>query len=160
MRDLDAYSRFPEAIRYQPSQLPRRPKRKRTWLRYTLYTLSAIVCIGIGVAATANTPNITPSEILGAPTGTAAATVAVQPSPAPGSVLPAGIYKVGGADGITPGRYSTVGSEHCYIARLKNDSGDLDAIKSNNLLRGPSSVTILNGEFFEIRGTCEFKRAD
>jgi hypothetical protein len=158
MRDSDAYSHFPEAVRYHPPQLPRPPKRKRTALRYTLYTVAAILCIGIGVVATANTPTITPSETPGT-NSTAATAIAALPPATPAGALTAGIYKVGGADGITPGRYTTVGSEHCYIARLENDSGDTEAIKSNNMLRGPSSVTILNGEFFEIRGTCEFTRA-
>ncbi|MFD1047546.1 hypothetical protein ACFQ1S_19370 [Kibdelosporangium lantanae] len=57
---------------------------------------------------------------------------------------------------IPAGRLKTTGSSHCYYARLKNDSGDFNAIIANNNLNGPGSVTVKAGEFFEVEGTCEW----
>lgn len=102
-------------------------------------------------------------------TGPAATTVTVTAPPLPAATVtytppkPAGIgdgiYKVG-PGGIDPGRYATEGGGgNCYYARLRNDSGDFNAIITNNNLDGPGSVTVKAGEFFQVRGSCEFRKA-
>jgi transcriptional regulator with XRE-family HTH domain len=46
----------------------------------------------------------------------------------------------------------------CYRARRKDDSGDLEAIISNGMVDGPSSVTINDGEFLELTGDCTWTK--
>lgn len=66
---------------------------------------------------------------------------------------------------IAPGRYKTVGPDlddswpSCYWARLKNDSGQFSAIIANGNTQGPASLTVKAGEFVEVSGGCQWKRA-
>ncbi len=55
-----------------------------------------------------------------------------------------GTYRV--PQDIRPGTYRTRGGDGCYWARLKNFSGQLDAIKANSFADGPAVVTILRAD--------------
>jgi hypothetical protein len=102
-------------------------------------------------------------------------TVAVQPaaSPAAPAAAPAapsgpaaqvsdGNYEVG-VD-IAAGRYKTAGPggngalDICYWQRTKDDSGDFDSIISNDLFKGPGSVTVKKGEFVKLTGGCTWTK--
>jgi len=153
------------------------PKPKVSPGKKILITLGSVIAalLLIGVIAVATNPES--GNTSSAPTTvTVTATVAVPgpasttvtaPAPPPVTVtftpprpvgFPEGIYQVGTQ--IAPGRYVTEGGSSCYYARLKNDLGDLDSIKSNNNLSGPGSVTIdKSDKFFEVKGDCEFTRA-
>lgn len=69
-----------------------------------------------------------------------------------------GTYTVG--QDIEPGTYRTSGPAdstfpNCYWARLKDTSGDLDAILANSNVKGQTTVTIRSGDgAFETNG-CE-----
>jgi hypothetical protein len=71
------------------------------------------------------------------------------PAPAgPQTTFSEGTYLVG--EDIKAGTYKTTGgSDGCYWARSKNDSGEADAIIANDLGGGPSRVTVKKGEIFE-----------
>lgn len=86
--------------------------------------------------------------------------IAVSVRPASRSAGPAtsfsdGTYQVG-VD-IAPGRYKTSGAPAsglgiCYWERDRNDSGEFSAIISNDVFKGPGSVTVKNGEFAKLSG--------
>lgn len=69
-----------------------------------------------------------------------------------------GTYEVG-VD-VEPGRYKTPGSggsgifESCYWERASNDSGEFSAIKANDNITGPGSITVKSGEFVKTNGGC------
>jgi hypothetical protein len=73
-----------------------------------------------------------------------------------------GVHQVG--TDIPAGRYKTEGPSatsiipNCYYARLKNDSGEFDAIIANDNLQGPGSVTLKKGEFVEFSGGCTWTK--
>jgi hypothetical protein len=125
------------------------------------YPLTAVIALCVGVAAGS------PDE----PAETSQTTVAVEPSPASAAKAPAekpkskalavkaGVYEVG-VD-LQPGRWKTSGpgddqfSPLCYYARLRNDSGSLDAIIANNSSEGALSVTVRSSDaFVEFTGDC------
>jgi hypothetical protein len=96
-----------------------------------------------------------------APAVTVTSTEAPPPPPAP--VGPAtsfgdGTYLVG--TDIAVGSYKTSGaregSDSCYWARLKDDSGN--NIIANNLGPGSARVTVKKGEYLEISG-CDFTKS-
>src|ERR1700752_4855766 len=90
------------------------------------------------------------------PTPLPARTVAPVATPKPAPVTPTpqagpvttidpGTWGVG--DGIEAGTYRTTGSDssdvpYCYWERLRNTSGELDAIIANDVVQGPAIVTI------------------
>jgi len=65
-----------------------------------------------------------------------------------------GTYLVG--EDVKAGSYKTAGptSDMCYWARRSDDSGELDAIIANDIVKGPGRVTLKKGEFFETN-SCE-----
>ncbi|WP_455360488.1 hypothetical protein [Streptomyces sp. SYSU K21746] len=70
-----------------------------------------------------------------------------------------GQYLVG--EDIKPGTYKTAGADGsfgCYWARLKDASGEFDAIIANNNLKGPGRVTLRKGEYFETNRCQEWKK--
>lgn len=74
-----------------------------------------------------------------------------------GSGLAMGMYQVG-VD-TPPGRYVTDGPEPgdvagCYWERTRDDSGEFDSLITNGTPMGKASVTIKEGEFFNVDGSC------
>jgi hypothetical protein len=65
-----------------------------------------------------------------------------------GTDIAAGTYKTAGADG----------SFGCYWARLKDASGEFDAIIANNNLEGPGRVTLNKGEYFQTQHCAQWKK--
>jgi hypothetical protein len=67
-----------------------------------------------------------------------------------------GVYLVG--EDIKPGTYKTPGPDEdsfsggCSWSRNKDDSGEFDAIISNDFVQGPTRVTVKKGEVFETNG--------
>jgi hypothetical protein len=82
---------------------------------------------------------------------------------APSDIVGDGVHQVG--TDLPAGRYRTDGPSassvfpNCYYARLKNDSGEFDAIIANGNLQGPGSVTVRQGEFLELSGGCTWTKA-
>ncbi|MFF2774566.1 hypothetical protein ACFVU3_06625 [Streptomyces sp. NPDC058052] len=70
-----------------------------------------------------------------------------------------GEYLVG--EDIRAGTYKTTGPDGsfgCYWARLKDASGEFDAIIANNNLQGPGRVTLKKGEYFQTQRCQEWKK--
>jgi hypothetical protein len=65
-----------------------------------------------------------------------------------GTDIEAGTYKIAGAEG----------SVAYYWARLKDASGESDAIIANNILEGPGRVTLSKGEYFQTQRCSEWRR--
>lgn len=76
----------------------------------------------------------------------------------PLTTVTGGTYEVG--TDMVAGRYKTTGPDgssyrsSCYIERSKDDSGETDSILSNDIIEGPSSVTVEAGEFAKFSGPC------
>ncbi|GAB3749995.1 hypothetical protein [Microlunatus parietis] len=160
-----------------PQQFVQPPKRKRFgWLALIIAVACSLAvgsCTGAlarGGSGTAGVPAPTVTK-----TVTAKAAPAEKPAeeekptePAEEPEEPAGLadgtYEVG-VD-VEPGRYKTVvpdDSFGCYWARLKDDSGEFEAIIANENGEPGSrmSVTIKKSDgFFESRNCGEWKRSD
>ncbi|GAA1216619.1 hypothetical protein [Prauserella alba] len=68
-----------------------------------------------------------------------------------------GMYQVG-VD-TPPGRYVTDGPEPgdlagCYWERTRDDSGEFESVITNGTPMGKASVTVEEGEFFNVDGSC------
>lgn len=75
------------------------------------------------------------------PVTTTPPTTKPKPKPQePASSFDDGIWRVG--KDIRPSTYRTSGSDGCYWARLRNLSGEFDAIIANGNPSGPAVVTI------------------
>lgn len=109
------------------------------------------------------------AELSSMPTAPAAAPVApiapVDPAPVasgPVTTVSDGTYQVG--TDMTAGRYKTPGPDGsgaldmCYVSRNKDDSAELDAIIANQIVQGPGSVTVSDGEFAEFSGGCTWTK--
>ena len=62
-----------------------------------------------------------------------------------------GIYEVGNGPGqIKPGKYHTNGPTNSmgmgYWARLKDTSGDMNSIITNDIVKGPATITIKSSD--------------
>jgi hypothetical protein len=66
-----------------------------------------------------------------------------------------GVVVVG--EDVKSGRYKTAGGELCYYAFLDGTGSDPDVI-SNNIVTGPSTVTLDNGDVFESNGCDAWER--
>jgi hypothetical protein len=77
-----------------------------------------------------------------------------------------GTYRVGPGHDIMPGQYRTNGSgragvlESCYWERNVNDSGQLEAIVSNDNFNGPASITVRSGEYLKVSGGCTWTKTN
>lgn len=100
-----------------------------------------------------------------APVAPAAPIAPVAPAPVasgPVTTVSDGTYQVG--TDMTAGRYKTTGPDGsgaldmCYVSRNKDDSGEFDAIIANQIVQGPGSVTVSDGEFAEFSGGCTWTK--
>lgn len=136
----------------------RKPSRAVKVLAGLLLTTGALVlglaCAGVGQQESDGT-------------GTSAVTVTQDPSPAAaGSKAPvatvkgwgAGTYKVG-VD-IQAGSYKTTGSSNgCYWQRMRDESGELDAIIANDMITGPGRMMVKSTDkFVKFTGDCQWTR--
>lgn len=106
------------------------------------------------------------AELNSMPTAPAAVPAApVDPAPVtsgPVTTVSDGTYQVG--TDMTAGRYKTPGPDGsgaldmCYVSRNKDDSAELDAIIANQIVQGPGSVTVSDGEFAEFSGGCTWTK--
>ncbi|MYS12434.1 hypothetical protein GTW73_00485 [Streptomyces sp. SID4982] len=157
----------------------RTPSRRKIWLTHGATALVALIvgaAIGGGgeSGGTANTSGASPAATV---TKTAAAkpqpavtvteTVTTKPKPKkkagpPSSFSGEGQYLVG--EDVQAGTYRTGGPEedsiipNCYWARLKNASGEFDAIIANDNLQGQGRVTLNKGEYFKTSGCQDWKK--
>lgn len=170
----------PQPFQPQPVQ-PQPGKRKRFgWVALIVTALVSLTIGGmIGNSGDASTttaqpaPTVTETETVTEeapdpepqPTETVTVTAKPKAEPkadtGPSAELAEGTYEVG--KDVKAGRYKTTvpdDSMNCYWARLKDDSGDFDAIIANdNASPGARvSVTIKNGEFFENNGCGDWAR--
>lgn len=133
----------------------------------TLVALAVIVAGCTGTRTGAVGPQPSASSAAGpqfsAPSGNSAgaATAAAPAKPAgPATAVGDGTYQVG--TDMAAGRYKTPGPPTsgdfamCYWSRNKDDSGD--SIITNQLVKGPGSVTVKAGEFFEVSGGCTWTK--
>ncbi|MEV6032860.1 hypothetical protein AB0L65_17010 [Nonomuraea sp. NPDC052116] len=159
--------------RWQPAAPVVRPARPgRRFLAHGLTAIvSLIIGVGIGAGSDAETsasprPIVTVTETAQAASAPAATeTITAEPvvnpeeEGGPQTTFPGdGQYLVG--EDIKPGTYKTAGadSSNCYWARLKNASGEFDAIIANDNIKGQTRVTLKKGEFFETNGCQDWKR--
>lgn len=77
------------------------------------------------------------------------------------TTIGSGVHQVG--TDIEPGTYSTDGPDQsdivptCYYARLSGLSGEFDDIIANNILEGPGTVQVAEGDVaLELTGSCEW----
>ena len=77
------------------------------------------------------------------------------------TTIGSGVHQVG--TDIEPGTYSTDGPDQsdivptCYYARLSGLSGEFDDIIANNILEGPGTVQVSEGDVaLELTGSCEW----
>ncbi|MDP8929353.1 MAG: hypothetical protein M3O70_12480 [Actinomycetota bacterium] len=116
-----------------------------------------------GSKAPAPAPTVRITEQVTVPAPAPAPAAAPQPPPAPkgpATSFSDGVHKVG--EDIAAGSYKTDGDGGimgCYWARLKNDSGEFDAIIANQIVQGPSRVTVKTGEYLETSGGCNYTKA-
>jgi hypothetical protein len=171
MNDVVAMS-YPQQQAYPPphpapsARAPAKPKRW-PWVLGVIGAFLLGLIIGIagnpkaksGTASstvTVTAPALAPAQ---GSTAAPAATPPPQQPAGPATRLDSGTYQVG-VD-VQPGQYKTTGPASdlpCYWARLKNDSGEFDAIIANGSPEGPSSVTINPGEFLELSGDCTWNK--
>ncbi|MGQ4358785.1 hypothetical protein [Streptomyces sp. SAS_272] len=161
----------------------RTPSRRKVWLTHGATALVALIfgaAIGGGgeSGATAGSSGPAPAVTVtkaaaGEPkpavtvTETVQATVTAKPKPVkksgpPSSFSGEGQYLVG--EDIQAGTYRTSGPEkdsiipNCYWARLKNASGELDAIIANDNIQGQGRVTVNKGEYFKTSGCQDWQK--
>jgi len=123
-----------------------------------------VICVlwlvGIGIAGSQATPSRAPLPTVGAVSAAKTNAPAAPAQPAgPATRIGDGTYEVG--TDMAAGRYKTTGDGSiglCYWERAKDDSGDLGSIISNDLFRGPGSVTVKNGEFAKLSGGCTWTK--
>ncbi|MFI8347536.1 hypothetical protein [Streptomyces sp. NPDC085596] len=161
----------------------RTPSRRKVWLTHGATALVALIvgaAIGGGgeSGGTANTSGASPAATVTKTaaakpqpavtvTETVKATVTTKPKPKkkagpPSSFSGEGQYLVG--EDVQAGTYRTGGPEedsiipNCYWARLKNASGEFDAIIANDNLQGQGRVTLNKGEYFKTSGCQDWKK--
>jgi hypothetical protein len=166
-----------------PAHLRNKPSRGKAWLTHGGAALAALVVgagigsssageakagVGPGPGVMAPRPAATVTETAqAAPAPTVTETVTAPPKPSrkaetPGAVTSfagEGEYLVG--TDIKAGTYKTAGAEGsiaCYWARLKDASGESDAIIANNILEGPGRATLNKGEYFQTQRCSEWRR--
>ncbi|MFE9819190.1 hypothetical protein [Streptomyces sp. NPDC005773] len=167
-----------------PAPSPRKPSRAKAWVTHGAVAFVALlVGTGIGSSGEADAdgkagasakpgPTVTATATAtaretakAAPAPTVTKTVTAKPKktekPGPPSTFNGdGEYLVG--EDIAAGTYKTAGGDGsfgCYWARLKDASGEFDAIIANNNLEGPGRVTLNKGEYFQTKRCAEWKKA-
>ncbi|MBB3664068.1 hypothetical protein FB384_002972 [Prauserella sediminis] len=103
---------------------------------------------------TESVPPVTETVTESAPAESAQSTAAGEPE---GTGLTMGMYQVG-VD-TPPGRYVTDGPDPgdlmgCYWERTRDDSGEFESVITNGTPMGKASVTVEEGEFFNVDGSC------
>lgn len=164
-----------------PAPSPRKPSRAKAWVTHGAVAFVALLIgTGIGSSGEADADNKADASAKPGPTVTATAkatetakaapaptvtkTVTAKPKPTkeagPASSFSGdGEYLVG--EDIAAGTYKTAGGDGsfgCYWARLKDASGEFDAIIANNNLKGPGRVTLNKGEYFQTTNCQEWKK--
>ncbi|MFD8262059.1 hypothetical protein ACFV19_24750 [Streptomyces griseoluteus] len=161
----------------------RTPSRRKVWLTHGATALVALIfgaAIGGGgessgsANASGASPAATVTKTAAAKpqpavtvTETVKATVTTKPKPKkkagpPSSFSGEGQYLVG--EDVQAGTYQTGGPDkdsiipNCYWARLKNASGEFDAIIANDNLQGQGRVTLNKGEYFKTTGCQDWKK--
>lgn len=159
-----------------------KPSRRKAWFTHGAV---AVVALGLGAgmggsgesgsAAVSAQPapavTVTKTAEAAAPkpavTVTAKAPAKSKPKPTKKPAAPAAIdgdgqYLVG--EDIKAGTYKTAGPQDddfglgCYWARLKNASGEFDAIITNGNITGQARVTVNKGEYFETKGCQKWEK--
>jgi hypothetical protein len=145
-----------------PAPAPRK-SRKGLWIG--LGVVGLLLVIGISNSGKNTAPSMSSSlpTVAVQPAASPAAPAAAPAAPSgPAAQVSDGNYEVG-VD-IAAGRYKTAGPggngalDICYWQRTKDDSGDFDSIISNDLFKGPGSVTVKKGEFVKLTGGCTWTK--
>jgi len=153
---------------WPPPPAPPAPPAKRrggAWKGFGLFVAGGFLGIMIGsaghgaVTSSATPAYTSPSQATIAAPAPAPAAPAPKPA-APNATVGDGVYQVG--PDMPAGRYKTAGGGDnlfgCYWERDRNDSGQFDAIISNDVFKGPGSVTVKAGEFAKLSGGCTWTK--
>ncbi|MFD3656413.1 hypothetical protein [Streptomyces sp. NPDC058620] len=162
-----------------PAPAPRKPSRGKAWLTHGAVAFVALLIgTGIGSSTEAEAGSQADATAKPGPTVTVTVTETAKAAPAPTvtktvtakpkETKEAGPVSTFGGDGeylvgedIAAGTYKTAGSDGafgCYWARLKDASGEFDAIIANNNLEGPGRVTLNKGEYFQTQRCQEWTK--
>ncbi|MGW3246555.1 hypothetical protein [Streptomyces sp. NPDC001070] len=157
-----------------------KPSRRKAWLTHGA---TALIALSFGTAIGGNggsgdttasdrpAPAVTVTKTAAAaapePAATVTQKVTEKPKPAkkpgaPTTIDGDGQYLAG--EDIKAGTYKTAGPQDddfglgCYWARLKNASGEFDAIIANDNITGQARVTVHKGEYFETKGCLKWEK--
>lgn len=152
---------YPQPGPMPPARKPPAPK-KWGWIVGVIGAFLLGLMIGIAGGANTKTDTASPTTTATASGGATAAAEAPPQQPAgPAASMGAGTYQVG-VD-VVAGQYKTPGPGSgnplpCYWSRNKDDSGEVTSIIANNVVQGPGSVTVNDGEFIELSGDCTWTK--
>lgn len=145
---------YPQTEQSPSAAIADAPAGKRRTRQRRLRAVTVLVFI-VAVIANLVIIGIMVSRGNGASTVSAHPQARPLPAPAAAPALPPGLATTFGAGkfvvgtDIAPGTYRTTGPSgqlDCYWERLKRGSGTTDSIITNNLGRGPATVTIDNND--------------
>lgn len=131
----------------------------------TLGIVSAIAnpqSASVTASATTTVTETTTATVTQTATETETQTASEAPAPAAapgGSGITDGTYGVG--PDIKAGKYRTAGSDGtnpvgCYVAVL--NSSDTQDIRTNNISKGPQTVSVRKGQYLDVSGCQPFKK--
>lgn len=149
-----------------PYYPPPRKKSKLPWILggilaavFGAFLLVMILALGLSNSAkpkNASAPaSVSPSTSKPAAPPAAAAPSSTKPA-GPLRTVSDGTYKVG--TDMEAGTYRSEGSKLCFWQRMKDASGEIDAVIANHIGDGPQVVTVKAGEYFEVN-RCTFTKS-
>ncbi len=131
-------------------------KSRRKWP----VVVGVLVALAVIIAScSGNRGTVGPQSSAGGAATAAPAAAPAKPA-GPATTVGDGTYEVG--TDMAAGRYKTAGPgghgdlDICYWQRSKDDSGDFNKLISNDLFKGPGSVTVKAGEFVKLTGGCKW----
>lgn len=155
---------------HMPPPAPQKPrKRGRLVFAFVMVALGMISAVALLAAMgsshrttseyRASTAANPPTSVAQAPIGTVAETPAPVAPSGPAAEFGEGQFEVG-VD-IVAGKYRTAGPEAnimdmCYVERSRNASGEFGSIIANDIVKGPHTIAVKNGEFVTNSGCKSF----
>jgi hypothetical protein len=168
------YATYQQPGQVPPPAAPRPTVRARRWPWIVGIVAAFVVGLAVGgaggsggsttapVAAPASPAAPVPTQSAPAASTAPAAPAAPAVPTGPATEVEDGTYQVG--TDMAAGRYKTPGPpansvmDMCYSARMKDDSGDINSIIANDIVKGQSSITVKAGEFVKFSGGCTWTK--
>lgn len=152
---------------HMPPPAPQKP-RKRGRLVFAFVMVALGMISAVALLAAIGSSHRTASEyrastvatsVSQAPIGTVAETPAAVAPTGPAAEFGEGQFEVG-VD-IVAGKYRTAGPEEnimdmCYVERSRNASSEFGSIIANDIVKGPHTIAVKNGEFVTNSGCKSF----